>query len=176
MGYIKDKYDVTLTQSIWDDCIDDQSDIYYTYDLNTICITGFTDTSSRCEEEEDYVNYHNFQAITNVSFNREVHNGTGAPEVFSCMSGTSMMNVELSGQTVAVMGDGVPITGLTFTDGGFVVITEEDTAVNGIQAHRDFDGTSTGSRSTRFPAARHRYPGPRSAETWDSWTFTPAAS
>ena len=114
MGYIKDKYDVTLTQSIWDACISDESDTIYTYKLVPICVTGYTDTSSRCEEDDDYVNYQNFQAITKVSFNREVHNGPGAPEVFSCMSGTSMTNVELSGQTVAVLGDGVPITGLTF--------------------------------------------------------------
>jgi len=75
MGYVKDKYDVTLNQSIWDACISDESDTYYTYNLIPVCITGFTDTSSQCEEEDNYVNYQNFQAITNVSFNREVKNG-----------------------------------------------------------------------------------------------------
>ena len=75
MGYVKDKYDVTLNQSIWDACISDESDTYYTYNLIPVCITGFTDTSSQCEEEDNYVNYQYFQAITNVSFNREVKNG-----------------------------------------------------------------------------------------------------
>ena len=108
-----------------------------TYSLTPICITGFTDTSSQCAEEENYVNYHNFQAITNVSF--KANNGEGTPEVFSCMSGTSMVNVELIGHTVSALGDGVILSGLTFTRGGHLVLAEEDTEAKKINALEDFD-------------------------------------
>ena len=136
MGYIKDKYDVNLTQSIWEDCITPDSDTYYTYSLTPICITGFTDTSSSCEEEESYINYHNFQSITGVDFT--VRDGEGTPEVFSCMKGVSMTDVQFIGHTVSVLGDGVSLSGLTFTRGGCIQMTEEDTMAKGVHALQDF--------------------------------------
>ena len=137
MGYVKEKYDVSLTQAIWEKCITGDSDTYFTYTLVPICITGGTDTSSSCEGDDNYVDYQNFQAITGVDFT--FLNGEGTPEVFSCMSGVNMTDVRLIGHTVSVLGDGVTLSGLTFTRGGYLQMTEEDTKAKGIYALEDFD-------------------------------------
>lgn len=137
MGYIKDKFDVNLTQAIWEKCITDDSDTYYSYSLIPICITGYTDTSSSCDEDEEYVNYNNFQSITGVDFT--VHDGQGTPEVFSCMKNVSMTNVQFIGHTVSVLGEGVNLSGLTFTRGGYLQMTKADTKAEGVHALKDFD-------------------------------------
>ena len=119
MGSSHTYYDETLTQSLWNKFVNNNtSHVYYSWRLGsygTLQVTGSHGSSSQFDGEDVYYNYMNFRAINGVDFAHTVDsNGKPwGPGRFDLWDNTSMANVTLTGQGI-IAGENGKLENITY--------------------------------------------------------------
>jgi len=147
MGHIYNYYDKTLDQALWSSLNTNNPTEAYTAEMTPLQILNEADTDDSTGGDLSYMNYQNFRAYSSVDFTSDTNESIFTlPATFSCLDNTSMTNVKFaskgtSGTALYAPGAKVKLSGIQFTEGGFVQLGGSGTAqeLNGLTASGNFD-------------------------------------